>query len=142
MSQLESPDVPKTPTQKLFTVDQANKTLPLVRRIVDDIVPHFDELDELQETLNRRDKLSTKERDGIIARAESIADNINDLVEELTPIGCQLKDPKMGLVDFPALHEDRIVLLCWKRGEDEIAYWHDMESGFGGRRPVAELQAD
>jgi hypothetical protein len=50
-----------------------------------------------------------------------------------------VKDADEGLVDFPALREGEEILLCWKLGEAEIAYWHDLEQGFAGRRPIDEL---
>ncbi|MDE3088076.1 MAG: DUF2203 domain-containing protein [Chloroflexota bacterium] len=51
-------------------------------------------------------------------------------------IGCELKDLDQGLVDFPSYREDKLVYLCWKRGEPRIEFWHDLESGFGGRQPL------
>jgi hypothetical protein len=47
-----------------------------------------------------------------------------------------LRDLDRGLVDFPAIRDDREVYLCWLEGEDEIAYWHDLEAGFAGREPL------
>jgi hypothetical protein len=55
-------------------------------------------------------------------------------------VGVELKDFERGLVDFPALHQDREVLLCWHRGEDEIAFWHELDAGFGGRQSVELLR--
>ena len=58
-------------------------------------------------------------------------------MSELEALGVQLKDFERGLVDFPALRDGRVVLLCWQLGEgDELEWWHDMETGFGGRTPL------
>lgn len=62
---------------------------------------------------------------------------VETLVEEVRGMGCQLKDVQMGLVDFLHRRRDgRIVLLCWRLGEDEIGYWHDLDSGFQSRQPL------
>ncbi|TML32039.1 MAG: DUF2203 family protein, partial [Actinobacteria bacterium] len=57
-------------------------------------------------------------------------------VEELERLGVVVKDLDRGLVDFPALRGDEEVLLCWEVGEDEIAYWHGVDEGFAGRKPL------
>lgn len=62
---------------------------------------------------------------------------VETLVEEIRGMGCQLKDVQLGLVDFLHRRPDgRIVLLCWRLGEDEIGYWHDLDSGYQGRQPL------
>ena len=67
---------------------------------------------------------------GLLQRAK-------DAVQEMDAIGVQVKDLDVGLLDFPAYLGGEIVLLCWKLGEEKIEYWHDLESGFRGRQPVA-----
>jgi hypothetical protein len=60
-----------------------------------------------------------------------------EAVEWLQRLGVIVKDADRGLVDFPALRENgEEVLLCWQVGEDEIAYWHGLEEGFAGRKPL------
>jgi hypothetical protein len=58
------------------------------------------------------------------------------LVEEIEALGAEVKDLELGLVDFPAEREGETVLLCWRVGEEEIGYWHGLEEGFAGRRPL------
>ena len=60
-------------------------------------------------------------------------------VNQIHGLGAQVKDADEGLVDFPTLRDGEEVLLCWKLGEDEVAFWHGLEDGFAGRRPVEEL---
>ena len=55
---------------------------------------------------------------------------------ELQAMEVVLRDLDRGLVDFPSIREDREVFLCWEEGEDEVAYWHDLDAGYGGRRPL------
>ena len=57
-------------------------------------------------------------------------------VDELQGLGVQVKDLDRGLVDFPCVHRGREILLCWELGEDEVAFWHGMDEGFAGRKPL------
>jgi len=62
--------------------------------------------------------------------------SLRDAVEELEQVGCELKDPDTGLIDFLSLREGREVYLCWRLGEDRIRFWHDLDTGFAGRQPL------
>jgi hypothetical protein len=62
--------------------------------------------------------------------------DVKEALEELEEQGIVLRDPKRGLIDFPALHAGRDVLLCWQLGEDDLEWWHLPEDGFAGRRPL------
>jgi hypothetical protein len=72
------------------------------------------------------------------ARSElqSLAEVVAACVERLEELGVELKDPDTGLLDFPALRDGDPVLLCWHVGEDAVAFWHDPQEGFVGRRPI------
>lgn len=61
---------------------------------------------------------------------------VRRMLEALAEAGIVLRDIDRGLVDFPAMHEDSEVYLCWELGEDEVAFWHDLDSGYRGRRPL------
>jgi hypothetical protein len=69
-------------------------------------------------------------------RNERLADTLHRFEDELAEVGCQLKDHRIGLIDFPALREGREVLLCWKLGEEMIGHWHEVSEGFGGRKAI------
>jgi hypothetical protein len=71
---------------------------------------------------------------------EQAMDRLSQLVDELHRVGVELKDFEKGLVDFPAWHEGREILLCWKQGEAEVAYWHETDAGYAGRQSVKTLQ--
>jgi hypothetical protein len=128
---------------KLFTVDQAEKALPLVRRIVGDIVRSFE---EREKRLRDRAELGEKPNPGSAAEekalqfereADYFEDEIRRFHEELQQIGVELKDFQHGLVDFFSRYEGRIVYLCWKLNEGEtLAWWHDLHAGFRGRQPI------
>jgi len=61
---------------------------------------------------------------------------LRDALARLQDAEVVLRDLDRGLVDFPAIRDDREVYLCWLEGEDEIGYWHDLEAGFAGREPL------
>ena len=73
------------------------------------------------------------------ARIRAVIDQMQAAVARLDEWSVQLRDIEDGLADFPALVNGRQVWLCWQLGEDEIHFWHDLTSGFGGRRPLIEL---
>lgn len=127
---------------QLFTVDHANRTLPLVRRIVEDVVRAHT---RWQEAVIELDLLVSGVRaDRPDARAtalereiQSIARDIDQFQSELDALGIQLKDRRMGLIDFPSEMDGRRVLLCWRLGEPSVQYWHDEQGGYAGRRPLS-----
>ena len=67
---------------------------------------------------------------------DPVAKEINALLLEIAHFGVDVKDPDQGLIDFPAVRRGREVLLCWKLGEDEVRYWHGVDEGFAGRKPL------
>jgi hypothetical protein len=124
--------------RKRFTAEQANQTLPLVKRIVADIVAMHDQALDLQEKLeSSRD---TKNAPAVQSRLDAAMDRLKDLVDELSGIGCELKDYQTGLIDFIGRHQGRDVYLCWKLGEERIGYWHELNAGFAGRKPISTLE--
>lgn len=61
---------------------------------------------------------------------------VREILVALTEAGIVVRDVDRGLIDFPALRDDREVYLCWELGEDRVTWWHDLESGYGGRQPL------
>jgi len=116
---------------KLFTPALANRTLPLVRSIVDDI------LEKAKELRGRTALSRHPEADGEL---ESIQQEILHLMEELESLGCTYKDWdfEVGLVDFPALIDGEEVLLCWRSDEPAVRYYHTPEGGFSARERIPE----
>jgi hypothetical protein len=68
---------------------------------------------------------------------DAAARRIDGFVRELDEVGCHLKGYEDGTVDFYARHQDRLVFLCWRLGEDAVGYWHETDGGFAGRQPLA-----
>jgi hypothetical protein len=66
----------------------------------------------------------------------SALEQINDHLQKIQELGVLVKDVEMGLCDFPHLHEGRIVYLCWKLGESEVGWWHEIHNGYANRQPL------
>ena len=128
---------------QLFTVEQANRTLPLVRKIVDDVVQQHR---RWREAILELDLVASSVRaDDPGERAISLERNVQALAREidgykreLEELGIQLKDPRLGLVDFPSEMAGRHILLCWRLGEPDVQFWHEVDSGYAGRQPLSQ----
>lgn len=120
-----------------FTLDQANKALPLVRRVIADIIRTHAGAVSLQQQL---EKAVAKDRGLLQTQLETTMHRLEDYVDELSEIGCDLKDYQMGLIDFTGRHEGRDVCLCWKMGEEQVGFWHELDAGYTGRQPIATLK--
>jgi len=137
-------------THRHFTPDEANAALAEVRPLAERMVERYRELEECQERrdalrrqvggngggLDRRE-LATAE-DAVHTRAAELAAAISEIQE----LGVLVKDPATGLVDFPARAAGEEVLLCWQLGEDAVEFWHSLEGGFAGRRPLPLEEGD
>lgn len=127
---------------KLFTLAEAERTLPLVRRIVADLMaeyPRWRIAVGQFELLTGGARADWGETSELVAAREAVtaaAARINGYLKELESIGCVFKGFDAGLVDFYSLRDDRPVLLCWRMGEDRITHWHELDAGFGGRQPI------
>lgn len=122
--------------RRRFTLEQANRSLPLVRRVVGDIVQTRELASQLQTQL---ESASDKEQQRIQRDLDLAVDKLHTYLDELTDIGCELKDFQTGLVDFIGRHQGREIYLCWKLGEERVAYFHELNAGFAGRIPVSML---
>ena len=127
-----------------FTPEEANAALaevrPLVERMVERRRAHAAAL-ERQEELEGHIRgngggIPPATLAEAAAEIERLARELSHLVDEIAERGAEVKDLDEGLIDFPALRRGETVLLCWKLGEDEIRYWHGLEDGFAGRRPL------
>jgi hypothetical protein len=130
--------------ERYFTPEEANALLEHVRPAAERLVRHRR---AFAEAAAKRSQLSThvagnggdldpgevrEDAEQMEREAEAVA----AAVEELTGLGVLVKDLDRGLVDFPALRRGEEVLLCWHVGEDEVAFWHGLDEGFAGRKPL------
>jgi len=133
---------------KHFTVEEANGTLPYVRRIIGDIMDEYARWRDgifKYEVLSAEVKADEGESDEQVAlrdNVETIAQRINALIEELAQVGCVFKGFDDGLVDFRSTLDGRDIYLCWKFGEPEIQFWHELDSGFASRQELAKQLVD
>jgi len=115
---------------KYFTPAEANRTLPLVKKIVRDILNDTFQIRTISESLGGRidENMEIKQ----------LISNVDGYMQELEEIGCSFKDWnfQIGLVDFPALIDGEEVLLCWRSDEDEILFYHGINEGYVGRKEI------
>ena len=123
-------------SRRRFTLQQANKALPLVTRIVRDIVNTHERATQLQAKLEE----STGRESALQSQLDSALEQLQDYVDELGSIGVELKDYESGLIDFPGRHQGRDIYLCWKLGEEKITHWHELHSGYAGRQSTSTLE--
>jgi hypothetical protein len=121
-----------TTDTKYFTPAEANRTLPLVRKIVDDILSATKEMRLIAEEIGPK---ATEDE-----RLKKLAADVENFMAELEEIGCYFKDWNFttGLVDFPGVLDGKDVFLCWKSDEDKIKFYHGIEDGFAGRKPIPD----
>jgi len=120
-----------------FTLEEANETLIFIR-------PLMDEVQEIRQKIlkNQPEAWPAIEKSvgngGNRALSNMIQDfeKLEDLIHRIQGTDVIIKDVNLGLLDFPALRDGREVYLCWQYGEDEIAFWHEIEAGFAGRQPI------
>ena len=131
---------PYRPT-RLFTVATATEMLPVVTPILERMQGDQQSLDGIG---NRLDAISVAMRANghaleafrLEQEAQRLRKRITEDVVQLARLGVEVKNIAIGLIDFPAMREGEIVLLCWMLGEGEIAFWHGLHTGFAGRRPI------
>jgi hypothetical protein len=127
--------------KKYFTLEEARRALPLVKRIAADIqATQALRLKIHAELSAGLPELSLAAQELLQGDFDRATERLESLIEELARIGVELKDPSRALLDFPAMFDGREVLLCWKADEENITHWHELESGFAGRKPVELLQ--
>jgi hypothetical protein len=124
---------------KLFTIEEANALLPSVRQLLKRLQRFRHRLSgyraEARQAAEQADQGGGGISSGLLYAR--LLTNFAGEMGNLEAMGVQLKDFERGLVDFPSLRDGRVVLLCWQLDEgDELEWWHDMDSGFGGRTPL------
>ena len=130
--------------QRYFTAEEANEALLEVRPLTEELVGHRRALVELQERQSavtariagNGGNVEPHELQEVQAQLDEEVAGIARCVARIHEVGALVKDLDDGLVDFPATRDGRDVLLCWRLGEDEIGFWHGLDEGFSGRKPL------
>jgi len=117
---------------KYFTPAEAGKTLPLVRKIVDDILVISNEIKKKAEQ-----KGSKVDED---PKVKIMIEELRGYFQEIEDLGCYYKDWdfSIGLVDFPSVINGEEVFLCWRSDEEKISWYHPLDKGFSGRNPLPD----
>lgn len=132
---------PEPPSPVLFSVEEANALLPRLIPILTELRDRKADLDETQRSLAGLTPAMQANGHGAAAsalerRLRDIATAITEGLRAIAAMGVEVKDLDHGLIDFPSLRAGRIVYLCWRLGEGPIAFWHELDTGFAGRRPL------
>lgn len=127
--------------QVLFTLAEANALLPALIPVLTTLRDQKTAFDEARRSLGRLSP--TMRGNGHGAQAAELEATLTRLAEamsagvrQIVAQGVEVKDLDLGLIDFPSLRDGRVVYLCWRLGEESIAYWHDLSAGFAGRQPL------
>ncbi len=124
-------------TKRFFTLEEARQILPLIRELMQKMMVMVGTLEEAQhhvKELAQKGEMNTGSSVGT-RYIEGLA-QISECVAAIQETGCIVKSIDEGLVDFPYMREGREVYLCWKHGESDICYWHEVDAGFAGRTPL------
>ena len=127
---------------RIFTLEEAERTLPLLRRILTDLrAEHrvWQDTGAEYELLSAGTRPGEAESEAALAMRRLVtesAERIKAYLDEIQAIGCLFKGFDAGLIDFYTLREDRLVFLCWRVDEEHITHWHEVDSGYAGRQPI------
>lgn len=125
------------PFPRLFTVEEANELLPVLREILQDVYRHREAMREKAPHLEPILKAAVTNGGGREGSEYGVeAYKLYLAVDRIRELGVLLKDLDMGLLDFPHERDGRVVFLCWREPEERVAYWHELEAGYQGRRPL------
>lgn len=136
---------------RFFDIDDANATLVEVAPLLATLADQRLDLIRLRDRSmaahspagggpgDADDSVDEAEARRLRLRMKGVIDQMAAAVARIDALGLTLRDIERGLIDFPALVSGRQVWLCWQLGEGDVAWWHELESGFGSRRPLADL---
>ena len=135
---------------RLFTVDEANDLLPSLEPLVRRLMEKRLQLRRNQAVVGEFRTRAAGNGGALLGgrfteakqEVQRLAAELSEGIREIESWGCQVKDLDIGLVDFPARRGREQVLLCWRLGESRIAFWHGLEEGFAGRKPLEDLLED
>lgn len=133
--------------QRTFSLDEAQVLLPVLESLLRRSIEGKQLVEKIEgefQEVSQRIFLAGGTRVDIAhlavrkAEKEKALQRVKDALAEIDSTGVQVKDLDVGLLDFPCLVNDQLILLCWKLGEKQITHWHGLEEGFQGRKPIDE----
>ena len=121
-----------------FTLQQANEVLNIIRPLMDEVQAIREKIISTQpEAWNAIEKSVGNGGSRALSQIVQDFEKLDLLVHQILDTGVLIKDVNIGLLDFPAFKDGREVYLCWQYGEEEIAFWHEIEAGYAGRQPIS-----
>ena len=120
-----------------FTLEQANEALKIVRPLMDEVQAIREKILANQpEAWPAIEKSAGNGGNKTMSKIVEDFERLDALIHQIIDTGAQIKDINIGLLDFSALRDGREVYLCWKYGEEDIAFWHEIDAGYAGRQPI------
>lgn len=124
---------------RIFTLAEAQALLPTLRTLLSDVSEAWNHVRQLNPEVQKARDASAF--DGFSKAGVEYVEAVSHLIfliHQIKDMGVVLKDADKGLCDFPYMRQGRVVYLCWQLGEENIGFWHDIETGFAGREPLDE----
>ncbi len=125
---------------QFFTLHQANEALRIIRPLMEEVQAIRAKILASQpEAWPAIEKSAGNGGNRALSNLVQDFERLDALIHQILDTGVQIKDINLGLLDFSAIKDGREVYLCWKYGEGDIAFWHELEAGFAGRQPIASF---
>ena len=122
---------------RYFSVSEANESLKIIRPLMEEIQMIRQKILANQpEAWPAIEKSAGNGGNKALSAMVEDFETLDALIHQVLDTGVQVKDVNIGLLDFSALRDGREVYLCWKYGEDDIAFWHEVDAGYAGRQPI------
>ena len=120
-----------------FSLSEANQALKIIRPLMDDVQAIREKILANQpEAWPAIEKSAGNGGNKVLSGMVQDFERLDKLVHQILDTGVQIKDINIGLLDFSAMRDGREVYLCWQYGEDDIAFWHEIDAGYAGRHPI------
>ncbi len=125
--------------KRFFTVEEARQLLPSLKELMGQVMVISHRLEEYREVVQQLADSASSNTGGPEGTAYlDIVISLQSCLTQLQETGCVLRSLQDGLIDFPHLKQGREIYLCWKYGEEDIRFWHEVDEGFAGRTPLLE----
>ncbi len=133
---------------RIVSIEEANRMLPLLARVVGDIVRVWDQIilkrTELECIEKNSDRTESANRQDEVQEFKNelnrLIDRINGYIREIEDLGCFVQEFKRGVINFPSLYVGRKVFLCWKPGDGEVRHWHELDESYNERTPIRDYR--
>ena len=128
--------------KEYFTIEEAEKLLPVVERILKRTIKvdkALDLLSSIEIEVYDEDYNNLRRVTKLNKQFHKLSYEFYENIEKLEDMGCVIKDLDIGLIDFYSTHEGKDIFLCWRLGENKIKFWHEMDCGYAGRKPILDL---